>query len=150
MKINQTQTYHKLLINSKIRFGDSAKTSDSGLFSNLPKKVSQQTPAPIPSSKLQDSPIKRRLCVAVTHPRLKKLCAGVSLVLGGSMVKSRVFWGMGDLTPLMTESLQWVYKPLVWSWWVYPLLYGNNGSLDPGTCFFGVEKLGAFLGPLKS
>ncbi len=23
------------------------------------------------------------------------------------------------------------YKPLVLGWWVYPLLYGNNGSLDP-------------------
>ena len=25
------------------------------------------------------------------------------------------------------------YKPLLLGWWVYPLLYGNNGSLDPGT-----------------
>ncbi len=28
------------------------------------------------------------------------------------------------------------YKPLLLGWWVYPLLYGNNGSLDPGTCIF--------------
>ena len=25
------------------------------------------------------------------------------------------------------------YKALLLGWWVYPLLYGNNGSLDPGT-----------------
>ena len=30
--------------------------------------------------------------------------------------------------------ISWVYKPLLLGWWVYPLLYGNTGSLDPGTC----------------
>ncbi len=40
--------------------------------------------------------------------------------------------GMGNLQPLMTGILiSWVYKPLLLGWWVYPLLYGNNGSLDP-------------------
>ena len=44
--------------------------------------------------------------------------------------------GMGDLSPLMTESLQWVYRGPYY--WVddHPLLYGNNGSLDPSTMFF--------------
>ena len=43
-----------------------------------------------------------------------------------AMVKSRVFLGMGNLPPLMTESLD------------HSLLYGNNGSLDHGT--FGKDK----------
>ena len=44
------------------------------------------------------------------------------------------FLGMGDLPPLMTGILiMGPYKPL--RTWVddHPLLYGNNGSLDPGT-----------------
>ena len=43
--------------------------------------------------------------------------------------------GMGSsLQPSMTGILiMGPYKPLLLGWWVYPLLYGNNGSLDPGT-----------------
>ena len=43
------------------------------------------------------------------------------------------FFGDKLIPPLMTESLEWIYKPL--RTWVddHPLLYGNNGSLDPGT-----------------
>ena len=50
-----------------------------------------------------------------------------------AMVKSRVFLGMGNLPPLIGFLLMGPYKPLLLGWWVYPLLYGNNGSLDPGT-----------------
>ena len=45
-----------------------------------------------------------------------------------AMVKSRFFWGMGDLQPLIGILIMGPYKPLD-----HPLLYGNNGSLDPGT-----------------
>ena len=36
--------------------------------------------------------------------------------------------GWLGLTWKMTESLSWVYKPLLLGWWVYPILYGSNGS----------------------
>ena len=62
--------------------------------------------------------------------------------------------GMGNLQPLMTGILiSWVYfHPY---YWVddHPLLYGNNGSLDPSTCanyiFFSRELTWAYLGILK-
>ena len=55
------------------------------------------------------------------------------------------FWGMGDLPPLMTESLFHGYiNPY---YWVddHSLLYGNNGSLDPGTYVWCLKdkKLGS-------
>ena len=48
----------------------------------------------------------------------------------------QVRWSQGRSTPCIgdghptfsRESLQWVYEPLLLGWWVYPLLYGNNGS----------------------
>ena len=46
---------------------------------------------------------------------------------------------IGDklIQPLMMGILiMGPYKPLLLGWWVYPLLYGNNGSLDPGTTDF--------------
>ena len=48
----------------------------------------------------------------------------------------RVFLGMGNSSHLlMTESLfhGYIGAPTDLGWWVYPLLCGNNGSLDPGT-----------------
>ena len=44
------------------------------------------------------------------------------------MVKSRVFWGI-VIPPLIGILIIYPY------YWVddHPLLYGNNGSLDPGT-----------------
>ncbi len=45
------------------------------------------------------------------------------------MVKSRY---IGDGHPTFNMNpYNGVYKPLLLGWWVYPLLYGNNGSLDP-------------------
>ncbi len=49
------------------------------------------------------------------------------------MVKSCVLLGMGDLQPLIGNPYNYEYiNPY---YWVddHPLLYGNNGSLDPGT-----------------
>ncbi len=49
------------------------------------------------------------------------------------MVKSRLFLGMGDLPPLIGILIYNGYiNPY---YWVddHPLLYGNSGSLDPGT-----------------
>ena len=61
-----------------------------------------------------------------------------------AMVKQarRVFVGdKRDLPPLMTESLfhGYIGAPTI-GLMTHPLLDGNNGSLDPGTCqqsFFG-------------
>ncbi len=39
-----------------------------------------------------------------------------------------LLWAWLGPTWKMTESLSWVYKPLLLGWWVYPLLYGSNGS----------------------
>ncbi len=49
------------------------------------------------------------------------------------MVKSR-YIGDGE-NPTFNDVILIMgpYKPLLLGWWVYPLLYGNNGSLDPGT-----------------
>ena len=47
------------------------------------------------------------------------------------------FWGWEkSIHPLMTESLfhGYIGAPTDLGWWVYPLLYGDNGSLDPSTC----------------
>ena len=52
------------------------------------------------------------------------------------------------------------YKPLLLGWWLYPLLYGNNGSLDPiahvfrEICQMFLSKIpqiqkGPFLSPQK-
>ncbi len=40
---------------------------------------------------------------------------------------------MGNLPPLIGILIMGIYKLLLLGWWVYPLSYGNNGSLDPGT-----------------
>ena len=50
-----------------------------------------------------------------------------------AMVKSRVLLGMGDLPPFNRNPYNGYINPY---YWVdeHPLLYGNNGSLDPGTC----------------
>ena len=55
-----------------------------------------------------------------------------------AMVKSRVFLGMGDLPPL-NDGILIMGLPY---YWVddHPLLYGNNGSLDPGTSEFEKKK----------
>ena len=46
-------------------------------------------------------------------------------------------WWQGRSTPCIGDGRpptnKRVYKPLILGWWVYPLLYGNNGSLDPST-----------------
>ncbi len=49
-----------------------------------------------------------------------------------AMVKSRVLLGMGHPT-FNRNPYNWYIKPY---YWVddHPLLYGNNGSLDPSTC----------------
>ncbi len=48
------------------------------------------------------------------------------------MVKGRVLLGMGDLPPFNRNPYNGYINPY---YWVddHPLLYGNNGSLDPGT-----------------
>ena len=53
------------------------------------------------------------------------------------MVKSRVFLGMGDLPPFNRNPYNGYINPY---YWVddHPLLYGNNGSLDPGT-YIGIS-----------
>ena len=58
----------------------------------------------------------------------------VQRVLGDSkcaMVKSRVLLGMVVFPPLIWNPYNWYIKP----YWVddHPLLYGNNGSLDPSS-----------------
>ena len=55
-------------------------------------------------------------------------------IMSCAMVKVVAFClGMGIIPPLMTEILiSWIYKPLRnWVDFSHPLLYGNNGSLDP-------------------
>ncbi len=49
-----------------------------------------------------------------------------------AMVKSRVFLGM-VIPPLMGILIIGPYKPRILGWVSHPLLYGNNGSLDPST-----------------
>ena len=52
----------------------------------------------------------------------------------GTRVDQLLVLGMGDLQPLIGNPyFMGPYKPLLLGWWVYPLLYGNNGSLDPST-----------------
>ena len=48
------------------------------------------------------------------------------------MVKPVAILGMGDLPPLIGNPYNGYINPY---YWVddHPLLYGNNGSLDPGT-----------------
>ena len=50
-----------------------------------------------------------------------------------AMVKSRVFWGMGNLPALIGNPYSGYINTY---YWVddHPLLYGKNGTLDPGTC----------------
>ena len=54
-----------------------------------------------------------------------------------AMVKSRVFLGMGDIPPFNRNPYNGYINPY---YWVddHPLLYGNNGSLDPGTYIYRV------------
>ena len=61
------------------------------------------------------------------------------------MVKCRVFLGMGNLQPLIGNPYNGYINPY---YWVddHPLLYGNNGSLDPGT-YGRPTTLGAFFIP---
>ena len=47
--------------------------------------------------------------------------------------KVAFFLGMGNLPPLIGILIMGISTPTDLGWWVYPLLYGNNGSLDPGT-----------------
>ena len=50
--------------------------------------------------------------------------------------------GMGDLQPLMTGILiMGPYKPLRNKVDDHPILYGNNGSLDPGTHCYQAYKI---------
>ena len=45
------------------------------------------------------------------------------------------FWGW-ETPPTFNDGIliSWgPINPYLSGWWVYPLLYGNNGSLDPGT-----------------
>ena len=50
-------------------------------------------------------------------------------------------WGMGE----ESENFMGPYKARILGWWVYPLLYGNNGSLDPGT--YGCWTKNRFFSP---
>ena len=58
------------------------------------------------------------------------------------MVKRRVFLGMGDLPPLIGNPYNGYINPY---YWVddHPLLYGDNGSLDPGT--YDSSEFGAVI-----
>ena len=61
-----------------------------------------------------------------------------------AMVKVVAILGMGDLQPLIGNPYNGYYiNPY---YWVddHPLLYGNNGSLDPGTC------IGLLVGQIRS
>ncbi len=49
------------------------------------------------------------------------------------------FFGDKLIPPLMGILIMGPYKSLLVGWWVYPLLYGNNGSLDPGTSIYRGE-----------
>ena len=57
-----------------------------------------------------------------------------------AMVKSRVFLGMGNIQPLIGNPYNGYINPY---YWVddHPLLYGNNGSLDPSTYGFNPYML---------
>ena len=45
-----------------------------------------------------------------------------------------LYWGW-ETSHLKNMNPYNGYKPLLLGWWPsHPLLYGNNGSLDPGTC----------------
>ena len=58
----------------------------------------------------------------------------ILLGLTWARVDQLVVLGMGDLPPLMTGILiMGPYKPLLLGWFSHPLLYRNNGSLDPNT-----------------
>ncbi len=43
----------------------------------------------------------------------------------------------------------WVYKPLLLGWVSHPLLYGNNGTLDPSTCETLTKLVGNFHAPIS-
>ena len=45
----------------------------------------------------------------------------------------RVFLGMGDLPPLIGNPYNGYINTYYWVDFSHFLLYGNNGSLDPGT-----------------
>ena len=51
------------------------------------------------------------------------------------MVKVVAILGMGDLPPLIGILISW--GPINPYYWVddHPLVYGTNGSLDPGTYY---------------
>ena len=59
-----------------------------------------------------------------------------------AMVKRRVFLGMGDLPPLIGNPYNGYINPY---YWVddHPLLYGDNGSLGPGT--YDSSEFGAVI-----
>ena len=60
---------------------------------------------------------------------------------------SRFDWGWETSHLYIIGILKWVYKPLLLGWWVYPLLYGNNGSLDPGTYHYPTLRNGSSKEP---
>ena len=65
-------------------------------------------------------------------------CANLNQGVICAMVKAVAFvwgWETDGKPPTFNDGILIMgpYKPLLLGWWVYPQLYGNNGSLDPGT-----------------
>ena len=50
------------------------------------------------------------------------------------LLKKLLVLRMGKIPPLIGTPYNGCISPYSWySWWVYPLLYRNDGSLDPGS-----------------
>ncbi len=60
---------------------------------------------------------------------------------------SRFDWGWETSHLYIIGILKWVYKPLLLGWWVHPLLYGNNRSLDSVTYHYPTLQNGSSKEP---
>ncbi len=102
------------------------RDSWAGIIFTIPMRTTEVAPGPSPLGSLGCT----KSIGAMTSPQTSKTTDFI-----WARVDQLVVLGMGDIPPLIGNPYNGYINPY---YWVddYPLLYGNNGSLDPSTYDF--------------